>query len=77
MKFSMREMFLVVLAVALALGWVLDKNIYHRQFVAYERLNDALYDKLRSTSSAKQIRIDVTCGGVQRRYGYDRAPLEE
>ena len=77
MKFSMREMFLVVLAVALALGWVLDKNIYHRQFVAYERLNDALYDELRSTSSAKQILINVTCGGVEKRYGYDRAPLEE
>jgi hypothetical protein len=52
MKFTLREMFLVVLVVALALGWSLDKTAYHRSFVAVDRLNGALYDELRSSSQS-------------------------
>lgn len=77
MKTTLRELFLIVVVVALALGWFLDKNVCHRQLVALERLNDALYDELRSISPANQIRIKVTCSGVERTYGYDEFPLKE
>jgi hypothetical protein len=77
MKITLRETFLILLVLALALGWIVDRNVYYRRHVACQSVVQALYHELRSVSPATQISINVTCSGVETKYGDDEMPLKQ
>ena len=72
MKFTLRELFLLVLIVALALGWVLDRTYLYRQFRTYRNLSTELEQELRARSPASHIEINVSPDRRESRSQYER-----
>jgi hypothetical protein len=62
MKVTLRELFLLTLIVALAVGWSVDRTQVYWQFCTYKNLSAALEQELRERSPATHIEIHVSPG---------------
>ena len=72
MKFTLRELFLLVLIVALALGWGLDRTYLYWKFCTYRNLSTELEQELRARSPASHIEINVSPDHRESRSRYEK-----